>query len=126
MFKFLFRLFCTLSLLLALVSGCATPLPPTYVIAGSGRVLEGPVLALAGEGDLVVAVNQDGLFIKDDDGPWIEQEVPGMSKFSRVTCLAVYKAWSMWGPMGRGCISFLREPGKSGPAVMAGFPTTVC
>ena len=102
MFKFLFRLFCTLSLLLALVSGCATPLPPTYVIAGSGRVLEGPVLALAGEGDLVVAVNHDGLFIKNGDGPWIDQEVPGMSKYSRVTCLAVDKGVVYVGSDGEG------------------------
>jgi hypothetical protein len=102
MYKRFLRFSCVFSLLAIIVSGCATPLPPTYAPIGSGRVLEGPVLALAGEGDLVVAVNQDGLFIKDDDGPWIDQEVPGMSKFSRVTCLAVNKGVVYVGSDGEG------------------------
>jgi hypothetical protein len=89
-------------ILLAIVYGCATPLPPTYAPTGSGRILEGPVLTLAGEGDLVVAVNKDGLFIKKDDGPWTNQEVPGMSKFSRVTCLAVDKGVVYVGSDGEG------------------------
>jgi hypothetical protein len=102
MYKHFLRFSCVFSLLAIIVSGCATPLPPTYVTSDSGRVLEGPVLAIEGEGDLVVAVNHDGLFMKSGDGPWINQEVPGLSKFSRVTCLAVDEGVVYLGSDGEG------------------------
>ncbi len=89
MFRSFFRFILSLTLFLALLSGCATPLPPTYSTTDSGRVIDGPVLALAGDGDLVVAVNHDGLFMKNGDGPWVNQEVPGVRNWSRVTCLVV-------------------------------------
>jgi hypothetical protein len=102
MFRSYFRFILLLTLFLALLSGCATSMPPTYSKTGTGRVLDGPVLALAGEGDLVVAVNHDGLFMKNGDGPWVNQEVPGMRKFSRVTCLAVDKGVIYLGSDGEG------------------------
>lgn len=79
----------TLFLSLFIISGCATPLPSTYNVTGNAGVIDGPILALAGDGNLVAAVNSDGLFIKSADGPWVNQEVPGIRRFSRVTCLAV-------------------------------------
>jgi len=102
MLRSFLRFILSLTLFLAFLSGCATPLPPTYSTTGTGRVLDGPVLALAGEGDLVAAVNHKGLFIKNADGPWVSQEVPGISKFSRVTCLAVDKGIIYMGSDGEG------------------------
>lgn len=92
----------TFSLFLVFLAGCATPLPPTYEIIGSGRVLDGPVLAIAGEDGLVVAVNHDGLFMKKDDGPWVNKDVPGIRKWSRITCLAVDKGVIYLGSDGEG------------------------
>ena len=102
MFRSFSRFILSLTLFLALLSGCVTPLPSTYSTIGTGRVLDGPVLALAGEGDLVVAVNHDGLFMKNGDGPWINQEVPGVRKWSRVTCLVVDKGVIYLGSDGEG------------------------
>ena len=102
MWRSVFSYFITLTLFLALLAGCATPLPPTYMTASDERVLDGPVLALAGEGDLVVAVNHDGLFIKNGDGPWVNMEVSGMRKWSSVTCLAVDKGVIYLGSDGEG------------------------
>jgi ligand-binding sensor domain-containing protein len=100
--RFTFNPFVILTLSLAFLAGCATPLPPTYGTTGVGRVLDGPVLALAGEGDLVVAVNHDGLFMKKDDGPWVSQEVPGLRKWRRITCVAVNKGVIYLGSDGEG------------------------
>ncbi|MDF1525983.1 MAG: hypothetical protein RRA15_03665 [bacterium] len=91
-----------LTLSVAFLAGCATPLPPTYDTVSKGRVLDGPILALAGEGDVVVAVNNDGLFVKNGDGPWVGQEVPGIRKWSQVTCLAVDKGVIYLGSDGEG------------------------
>lgn len=102
MFRSFFCFILSLTLFLALLSGCATPLPSTYGITGPGRVLNGPVLALAGADDLVVAVNRDGLFMKDGDGPWVNQEVPGIRKWSGVTSLAVDKGVIYLGSDGEG------------------------
>lgn len=97
-----FNLFIILAISLALLAGCATPLPPTYSTFGSGPVLKGPVLAVAGEGRLVAAVNRDGLYVKTDDGPWVKQEVPGLRKYSQVTSLAVDKGVIYLGSDGEG------------------------
>ena len=102
MFRSFSRFILSLTLFLALLSGCVTPLPSTYSTIGTGRVLDGPVLALAGEGDLVVAVNHDGLFMKNGDGPWVNQEVPGVRNWSRVTCLVVDKGVIYLGSDGEG------------------------
>jgi hypothetical protein len=102
MFRSFFCFILSLTLFLVFLSGCATPLPPTYSSVGSGRVLDGPVLALAGEGDLVAAVNHDGLFVKNGDGPWVDQEVPGVRKWSRVTCLVVNEGVIYLGTDGEG------------------------
>ena len=102
MFRFPFHLTLSFIFFLAALAGCATPLPPTYTSTGSGSVLDGPILALAGEGDLVAAVNRDGLFVKNDNDPWINQEVPGIRKWSRITCLAVDKGVIYLGSDGEG------------------------
>ncbi|MCJ7500623.1 hypothetical protein MUP29_10230 [bacterium] len=102
MWRSVFSYSITLTLFLALLAGCATPLSPTYMTSSKERVLDGPVLALAGEGDLVVAVNHDGLFIKNGDGPWVNMEVPGIRKWSSVTCLAVDKGVIYLGSDGEG------------------------
>jgi hypothetical protein len=104
--RFTFNPFVILTLSLAFLAGCATPLPSTYGTTGAGRVLDGPVLALAGEGDLVVAVNHDGLFMKKDDGPWVSQEVPGLRKWRRITCVAVNKGVIYLGSDGEGLYIF--------------------
>ncbi len=95
-------LFGSLLIVWMILSGCATPLPPTYETAGSGPVLDGPVLAVAGEKGLVAAVNNDGLFLKEDDGPWVKQEAPGISKWSKVTCLALDRGTIYLGSDGEG------------------------
>lgn len=92
----------TLFLSLFIMSGCATPLPPSYNKTSDARVLDGPVLALAGEGDLVVAANHDGLFMKKGEGPWVKQEAPGIRKWSQITCLAVDKGQIYLGSDGEG------------------------
>ncbi|UCG37740.1 MAG: hypothetical protein JSV00_05900 [bacterium] len=74
---------------LLLLSGCGKPLPSTLEVAGNGRVLGGPVLALAGAGDVVVAANPQGVFIRKGAGSWERLEVPGIRKPGRVTSLAV-------------------------------------
>ncbi len=102
MLRSVFSYFLSLTLSLVFLTGCATPLPPTYDTAQTGRVLDGPVLAIAGEGDLVVAVNHDGLFMKNGDGPWVNKEVPGIRKWSRVTCLVVDKGVIYLGSDGEG------------------------
>jgi len=102
MLRSVFSYFVTLTLSLMFLAGCVKPLPPTYDTARTGRVLDGPVLALAGEGDLVVAVNHDGLFMKNGDGPWVNKDVPGIRKWSRVTCLAVNKGVIYLGSDGEG------------------------
>jgi len=84
-----FRMLIVLLASVAFVWGCATPLPPTYGEGKAPPVLKGPVLALAGEGDLVAAVTDDGLFIKKGPEPWVAKEVPGITRWDRVTCLAV-------------------------------------
>ena len=89
MVRFFPRQLCLLLLSLTFLFGCATVLPPTYETVSSDPVLDGPVRALAGEDDLVAAVNSDGLFVKDGDAPWSARQVPGINKWSRVTCLAV-------------------------------------
>jgi hypothetical protein len=102
MVRSVFSYFLSLTLSLVFLTGCATPLPPTYDTAQTGRVLDGPVLAIAGEGDLVVVVNHDGLFMKNGDGPWVNKEVPGIRKWSRVTCLVVDKGVIYLGSDGEG------------------------
>lgn len=92
----------TLFLLGLFLAGCATPLPPTYENTLSGPALDGPVLALAGEGELVAAVTGKGLFLKKGDGPWVTQEVPGLGTFNKVTCLAVVKGAVYLGSDGDG------------------------
>lgn len=83
------RMIIVLSASLSLLWGCATPLPPTYGEGKAAPVLEGPVRALAGDGDLVAAVTDDGLFIKKGQEPWAAKEVPGLTQWDHVTCLAV-------------------------------------
>jgi len=88
--------------------GCATPLPPTYGTTGSDRALDGPILALGGEDDIVAAVSAEGLFVKKGDGPWVSQEAPGIRTWSRVTCVAVSKGIIYLGSDGEG-LHILRE-----------------
>ena len=83
-----FRFIMLLTLCLA-VANCARPLPPSYMATSSKGVVDGPILAIAGEGDLVAAANPEGLYIKRGDGPWQRQEIPGVRKLSKITCLAV-------------------------------------
>lgn len=102
MVRAFFRQLCLPFLSAAVLFACAATLPPTYETAGSGPVLEGPVRALAGEGDLVAAVNNDGFFVKEGDSPWSAREVPGISKWSLVTCLAVKEGIIYLGSDGEG------------------------
>ena len=76
-------------LILAVCAGCATTLPPSYEIDTDGRVLDGNVLALAGDGGIVAAATSDGLFLKKNGGPWEKLETPGIRNPGRVTCLGV-------------------------------------
>jgi hypothetical protein len=62
---------------------------PTYNAGPDGRVLDGEVLALAGEGGLVAAVTTEGIFLKRNGSPWKELETPGIVKPARVTCLEI-------------------------------------
>ena len=96
------RLLCLHLLFLVFLAGCAKPLPSTYVPVDNDRVLDGPILVLAGEGDLVAAVNHDGLFMKNGNGPWINQEVPGLRKWNSVTCLAIDEGKIYLGSDGEG------------------------
>jgi len=107
---------------LAALAGCATPLPPSFVPAGSGSVLDGPILALAGEGDLVAAVNRDGLFVKNGNGPWINQEAPGVRKWNRVTSLAVDKGVIYLGSDGEGLHIFSKGTWEVKTSRYGGLP----
>lgn len=78
-----------LVLFLVVLSGCATTLPPSYEIDTDGKVLDGNVLALAGDGGIVAAATSDGLFLKKNGGPWEKLEAPGIRNPGSVTCLGV-------------------------------------
>lgn len=84
-----YRILGCLLLVVALVTACATVLPPEYVSSENGRELPGPILALAGEGNIVIAANPDGVHIRRPDGEWDRLEVPGISNYRKVTSLAV-------------------------------------
>jgi hypothetical protein len=73
----------------ALVFGCATVLPPEYESVDKGRELSGPILALAGDGEVLLAANAEGIYLKAGDNPWTRLEAPGIKKFQKVTALAV-------------------------------------
>jgi ligand-binding sensor domain-containing protein len=73
----------------ALLSGCATVLPPEYGPTGRDRELPGPILALGGEGDVIIAANPDGIHVRAGDGTWKKWEVPGIRNYGKVTTLAV-------------------------------------
>lgn len=77
-------------LCLIVLTGCATPLPPTYQTSADDRILDGEVFALAGDGGTVAAVTPDGLFLKRDDGPWKKLQVPGISNYRAITCLEIH------------------------------------
>jgi len=84
--------FYTLSLLIltgAVLVGCATVIPPEYESTEKGKVLSGPILALAGDGDMLIAANPDGIYTSMEGGEWVGLEVPGLPSQGRVSTLAV-------------------------------------
>lgn len=79
----------SLILCVGLLAGCATTLPPSFETTGGPDALPGPILAVAGERDLVVAANPEGLFRRRGSGAWERVDAPGIQKPGSVTCLAV-------------------------------------
>jgi ligand-binding sensor domain-containing protein len=59
-------------------------------------------LALAGEDKILIAANPNGVHVRTDDGRWDRLDVPGISKYSRVTSLAVNKGEICVGTDGEG------------------------
>jgi hypothetical protein len=86
----------------ALITGCATVLPPEYGPTGRDSDLPGPILALAGEGEIIVAANLEGVHVRATDGTWKRWEVPGISNYGKVTALAARKGEVCVGTNGEG------------------------
>ena len=82
----------TLTLLIVTVlalTGCATSLPPTMVLAGEEPQVPGAVVALTGNGERIVMANIEGVYLKDGEGEWEPLEVPGLSQPAGITCIAL-------------------------------------
>jgi hypothetical protein len=75
--------------LLVLVAACATVLPSEYGPTNGRRELPGPILALAGEGNTVVAANGEGVYLREGSGEWQKLEIPGIRDLGSITALAV-------------------------------------
>lgn len=78
-----------LFLLSGILAGCATVIPAEYAAIEGKNTLPGPILALAGEGDTLVAANPDGVYLKNGAGNWKELAIPGITDPGKVTALAV-------------------------------------
>lgn len=76
-------------LVLTLVIGCATQLPPSMALSGEAPRLPGPVFALAGSGEQVLVANPDGVYSWSSDGDLTLMEIPGLQDPSGITVIAL-------------------------------------
>ncbi len=83
------KLFIVLFLCAGILTGCASVIPSEYDATHQSDTISGPILALAGEGHMVVAANPEGVYFREGRNPWQELEVPGITDFGKITELAV-------------------------------------
>jgi len=83
------KLFAVLFLCAGILAGCATVIPSEYGATHQKDTIPGPILALAGDRDIVVAANPEGVYLREGQNPWRELEIPGITDIQKVTALAV-------------------------------------
>ena len=108
---------------LLLFAGCATKVTPSFRVGPTHpSVPEGPVLALAVNGDQVAAATKEGLFLLTGNGPWVPVIIPGLKAPKKISSLALAEKEIFVGTTGEGLFIFTNGTWEVKTARYGGLP----